>query len=115
VRAQIERGAEPPSDIVEAIEDAIGHLAMQEVDATVPCRPVSVQSPGAAIEQCGLQGGCLGRGAQSAGISRSGCGYAASLKRWLLAGNYGTRGMAVDEYARSLMMCRDAGLGNLYC
>jgi len=52
VGAEIERSAEPPAAIVEAIEDAMGHLAMQEVDAALPCRPVAVQPPCAAIKKC---------------------------------------------------------------
>jgi len=58
MRAEIEHIAEPPFAIVETIEDAIGHLAMQEVDAAAPRRPVAVQPPGAAIEQCGGVGRC---------------------------------------------------------
>jgi len=51
VRTEIEHGAEPLADNLEAIDDTVGYLTMQEVDATAPCRPVSVQPPGAAIEQ----------------------------------------------------------------
>ena len=36
VRTEIEHGAEPVVDIVEAIHDAVGYLAMQEVDAAAP-------------------------------------------------------------------------------
>jgi len=51
VGAKIEHSAERPPAIIEAIEDAVGHLAVQEIDAAVPCRPVSVQPPSTAIEQ----------------------------------------------------------------
>jgi hypothetical protein len=56
--AEIEHRAEPLADIVEAIDDAVGRLAMQEVHAAAPCRPVSVQPPGMAIEQRGGISGC---------------------------------------------------------
>jgi len=58
VCTEIEHVAKPPSAIVEAIEDAIGHLAVQKVDAAAPRRPVAVQPPGATIEQCGGVGRC---------------------------------------------------------
>ena len=52
VGANIECRAELLSDVVEALDEPVGDLGMQEVDAAIPCRPVAVHSQSAAIEEC---------------------------------------------------------------
>jgi len=52
VGANIECRAELPSDVVEALEESVGNLGMQEVDAADPCRPVAMQPQSATIEEC---------------------------------------------------------------
>jgi hypothetical protein len=51
VRADVEHQTKLPIDIVEALDQSIGDLAMQELDAAVACRAVAVPPPGAPIEQ----------------------------------------------------------------
>jgi hypothetical protein len=51
VRAEIEDCAESAANVVQAIDDPIGDLYMQKVNAPATCRPLAVQPPGAAIEQ----------------------------------------------------------------
>jgi dihydroneopterin aldolase len=51
VRADVEHQTKLPIDIVEALDQSIGDLAMQELDAAVACRTVAVPPPGAPIEQ----------------------------------------------------------------
>ena len=61
MRAEIERHAKLPRDIVEAVDKPVRHLRMKEVDATCACRPVAVQPPGTTIEhedRGGFAAGC---------------------------------------------------------
>jgi hypothetical protein len=58
VRAEIERDAAWLTDIVETLDQPIGHLAMQKIDAVAPRCSVPVHSPGASVEQRGRVVGC---------------------------------------------------------
>jgi hypothetical protein len=48
--AEIERDRKPPPHIVEAVEEALGRLVMQEIDRTLPRRPVAMTPPGKPVE-----------------------------------------------------------------
>src|SRR6516225_6824225 len=98
--AEIEHSAESLADIVEATDDAVGRLAMQEVHAAAPCRPVSVQPPCTAIKQRRRISGCHRSSSRQARPSWVPCPPPLRLR--------------VDECARRLMMCPHGGLGNLY-
>jgi hypothetical protein len=58
VGAKIEHGAELAADIIDALDQPIGHLAMQKIDAPVPCRPVAMQPPSTAVEKRGRVSRC---------------------------------------------------------
>src|SRR5271170_3993003 len=51
VCAEIEHCAELAANVVKAIDDPLGHLDMEKVNAPATCRTLAVQPPGAAIEQ----------------------------------------------------------------
>ena len=51
VRAEIEHRAELAANIVEPVDDPLGDLDMQKVDAPATRRTLAVQPPSAAIEQ----------------------------------------------------------------
>jgi hypothetical protein len=87
VRAEVEHHTKTPFDIVEALDQSIGDLPMQKLNAAAACRTIAVPPPGAAIEQ--HQWEVVGSGHRGE-----------NLRVW------------VDESARYLMMCIDARLGN---
>ena len=51
MRAEVEYDAKLLFDIVEALDQPIGDLSMQELDAAGACRTIAVLPPGAPIEQ----------------------------------------------------------------
>ena len=51
VRAEVERHTKLPFDIVEALDKPIGDFPVQELDAALACRTISVPPPSAPIEQ----------------------------------------------------------------
>ena len=57
VGAEIECRIELSLGAVEALDQPVGDLGMQEVDAAGSCCPVTMQTPGAAIEYCDRVGG----------------------------------------------------------
>ena len=90
VCAEIEYGSELSFGAVEALDQPVGDLGMQEVDAAGSCCPVAMQTPGAAIEYCDQVGGH-----HEGGLTTS-CR------------------LRVDERACSQMMGPDAGISNLH-
>jgi hypothetical protein len=51
VRSEVERHTKLPVDIVETLDQSIGDLPMQELDAADARRTIAVPPPGAPIEQ----------------------------------------------------------------
>jgi hypothetical protein len=51
MRAEIENCAELAANVVQAIDDPVGDLDMQKINAPATRRTLAVQPPGAAIEQ----------------------------------------------------------------
>jgi hypothetical protein len=87
VRAEVEHHAKFLFDVVEAFDQPIGDLPMQELDAAPACRAVAVLPPSPAVEQHQWEVVGLGHRGEN-------------LRVW------------VDESTRDLMMCIDGRIGN---